>query len=436
MPPTITTESGTIAVPMSSILDALEDVLSEAERKALFGQLIGLRPSGVAPGDLITAELFNDLIGNVNDLLARVAILEGAAGGPIIDSLEPGTSVAVLEKFTVVGRNFNPDPRLNLVRIGDVEINQFRADSTPTRLSFALPDMFASLPATLPVRVVTAGRTSNAVNVTVNEMSKAQKGNFVIGAAIVPAGNVTAGADLAISWPVQAVTLFEDVVNLSLVVAQPNGATASAWLSTLALQPGATMPITPAQTKTVAATMKVPAGATSVQLALQVVSQDKLVKNISDPVTVTIGQAIEASDPRIEFAFRVPSLGGGGLKEGPVEVGGGTLAGIHAKAGGAAGKLIFTATDKRTAGQTPADFTFNAQFDGPSNGLVLGALVPTSSAGVPAGQDVSFDLPLSAPAGATVGATAKLKVTCNQTKTTGGLSTYKAFRTIHVKIIS
>ncbi len=56
-----TADAGTISVPMSSILDALENVLTEDERNALFEQLIGLRPTTVAPGDLITAELFNQI---------------------------------------------------------------------------------------------------------------------------------------------------------------------------------------------------------------------------------------------------------------------------------------------------------------------------------------------------------------------------------------
>src|SRR4051812_48615453 len=90
---TTATDPGTIAVPMSSILDALEGVLTEAERIALFEQLVGLRPSGVAPGDLITAELFNQMQSDINDLVRRVTLIESSSNttpkAPIIHQIVP-----------------------------------------------------------------------------------------------------------------------------------------------------------------------------------------------------------------------------------------------------------------------------------------------------------------------------------------------------------
>ncbi len=102
-----TSDPGSISVPMSSILDALEGVLSDAERTALFEQLIGLRPLGVAPGDRITADLFDQVLSDINDLAKRVAMLEGAGDPilhvPVITQIVPGL-VKTGQEFTVSRR--------------------------------------------------------------------------------------------------------------------------------------------------------------------------------------------------------------------------------------------------------------------------------------------------------------------------------------------
>ncbi|MEO9130207.1 MAG: IPT/TIG domain-containing protein [Sphingomonas sp.] len=432
-----TTDPGTISVPMSSILDALQGVLTEDERTALFEQLIGLRPAGVSPGDLITAELFNQVLSDINDLSVRLANLEGATGGPILESLDPPSIVAVNGLLIVTGKNFNPARNLNTVKIGDVEITQFRADSSPTHLLFPVPDLFTGLPGSFPVRVITGGRTSNALSITIQQPDQIQQGQFVFGPGQVPPGAPTIGQPLAITWNVQAVTMFPDNVILSLLVGSAQGATAAAWLATVAIQPPSPMALLAGQSKQVAVTVTVPAGATSAQLSLRVASKDGNVINVSDPVTVNVGQAVEVSDARIDFSFDIAALAaGGGMTKGKVTIDGVEGDGILVKKG-QTGKLKFHALDKRASGAN-ADFTLVAEIVAPANGLtVTTGPNPTASppAGITAGGDLPFDLPLSAPAGATTGATARLKVTCNQTKASGGLTAYKGFKIIPLKIV-
>lgn len=138
-----TADAGAISVPMSSILDALEGVLTEAERTALFQQLIGLRPSGVAPGDLITAELFNQVLSDVNDLAKRVAVLEGAGDPiphkPVITQIVPGL-VKTGQEFTVFGENLNAN-LLSRIDVDDTNIplDRIKDGSSPTRLVLDAP---------------------------------------------------------------------------------------------------------------------------------------------------------------------------------------------------------------------------------------------------------------------------------------------------------
>lgn len=138
-----TTDPGTISVPMSSILDALEGVLTEAERTALFEQLIGLRPAGVSPGDLITAELFNQVLSDVNDLAQRVAVLEGGSDKvphlPVITQIVPQL-VKTGHEFTVFGQNLNPN-LLSRIDVDDTNIplDRIKDGSSPTRLVLDAP---------------------------------------------------------------------------------------------------------------------------------------------------------------------------------------------------------------------------------------------------------------------------------------------------------
>lgn len=425
-----TSDPGSISVPMSSILDALEGVLTEAERNALFEQLIGLRPSGVAPGDLITAELFNQVLSDINDLSIRLAALEGASGGPILDSLDPPTTVAVNGVLIVTGRNFNPDRRFNIVKMGDIEISQFRADSSPTHLIFPVPDLFTGLPDSLPVRVITGGRMSNAMPITVVPQEKTQGGDFFIGAGQTGGDTVKVGDTLTITWQVQAITFFEDNAALSLVVGSPQGATASAWLGTAAFQPPS-LEILPGATKAVKLSVKVPTGATSVQLSIKVVSQDGHVTNISDPVAITVGQAVEVSDARTAISYN--TVFGGFITEGTVTIDGADGQGLLVQKNKNS-KFKVHAVDTRANGD-PADYTYSVEFVGPANGFTVDPLLPSAAPGIPAGQDGPFDVPLKAQAGTTTGATARIKIICSQTKTSGNLTPYKSFRIIPVKIV-
>ena len=429
-------DPGTISVPLSSILDLLEQTLTDEERAALSDQLILLRPGGVAPGDLITADLFNQMRHDIDDLLGRVSLLEGAAGGPIVESLSPASTIAVNGTLIVRGRNFNPIRNLNSVLIGDVEITQFRSDSSPTQLIFPVPDLFTALPATLPVRVTTGGRTSNALSMTVTMPDQIQNGQYAFGAGQAPAGVITVGQELSINWSVQALTLFPDNIALSLLVGSIDGADADAWLAELEFAPASPMPILPGQTRQVTATVQVPAGAVSANLSLRVASQDGNVVNTSDPVTVTVGDAIEVSDPKIEISFQIPAFGSGSMTIGSVTIDGVTSDGILVKKG-QNGKLKFHALDKRSSGPG-ATFALSAEVLAPANQLTVGTgpnPAASAAASVDPGEDLPFDLPLTAPAGAPTNATARLKVTCAQTRTVSGLAPYTSFKIIPLMIV-
>jgi hypothetical protein len=430
------TDPGTISIPMSSVLDALEGILTEAERAQLFEQLIGLRPDTVAPGDLITAELFNQVRSDINGLLARVATLEGAAGGPVIESLDPSSNVAVNSLLAVNGSNFNIEPNFNIVRIGDKAITQFREESSPTQLLFPVPDLFSNLPQTLPVRVETGGRTSNVMQITIQEEDKIQKGKFEFGPAVVPPGDVEENKTVAITWEVQAITMYDDNVALALIVGDAVGTSAAAWLNQLSFQPAAPVAILAGKSKQVTANVRVPLNAKSAKISLKVTSADGHVSNISDAVAIEVGKEVALSSPKNDLVL---SVIGNGLTKGKVTINGLEGDGVLVKKSNTdKGSIKITLTDARLPadGQQPINLAFQAQFTATASGLVFNPdYSPKTVSNVAYHDDRSFFVPLDASA-ATVGATAQLKASFTQTNTVDATKLFTSWLVIPLKIVA
>jgi hypothetical protein len=75
---TITTVNpGNLVVPLSAIIDHLQGKLTSAELNALLLAVVGDRRNEVRPGDLITADLINQILRDLEDLNARLAAVQG-----------------------------------------------------------------------------------------------------------------------------------------------------------------------------------------------------------------------------------------------------------------------------------------------------------------------------------------------------------------------
>lgn len=144
MPPTTLADEGTVVVTMASVLDALEGIISAEQREAILLDLVGVRSEDVAPGDLITADLFNRMRSDINDLALRVATLEASSAvniaRPEIFSITPNPA-RVGEDIEILGANLNPD-LLNAISIDEsrVPLSRIRQGS-PSRLVLAVPSI-------------------------------------------------------------------------------------------------------------------------------------------------------------------------------------------------------------------------------------------------------------------------------------------------------
>ena len=327
-----TSDPGSISVPMSSILDALEGVLSEAERNALFEQLIGLRPSGVAPGDLITAELFNQMLSDINDLSIRLAMLEGASGGPVIERIEPeGVDKSVNSLLTIIGSNFRPDEPDTFVSFGAINISDFFVDSDEHRMLLPVPVGFGQLPVTVPVSVTCRGKKSNAINITVIDQVVVPTGNLNIqyhGGAL---GEIEIGKTYDLIWRLHSQLNVARSFTLEPVVTGVVGSNANAWIAGIDL-PVAPISLQPGAVQDVTMKVTVPASAQNASINLHAESTaDSFNALAQSPFQLEVGEETPVSDLRATIATLPVNTNE--VRRGTVDVEGQSLPGFKIQPG-------------------------------------------------------------------------------------------------------
>jgi hypothetical protein len=295
-----TSDPGSISVPMSSILDALEGVLTEAERNALFEQLIGLRPSGVAPGDLITAELFNQMLSDINDLSIRLAAIEGASGGPVIDHIEPQGDKPVTSKITIVGANFRPDDVDTVVSFGTVKITDFFLESDEMHLILPVPVSLQGLPADIPVTVTCNGKTSNAVKIHVVPQVITPIGfpHVTYQGAALPV--IVIGTTYDLTWHIHSqVNVSQTFDLIPTVNVQSGTANAAAWLAGVQVIPPGPVTIEPGASLDIAMKVKVPANAGVADVGLRAESTTvDVIQGQGAPLHFAVGDTPKLPDNR------------------------------------------------------------------------------------------------------------------------------------------
>lgn len=202
MTTTTTLPGGEVVVPMSTLLDALASVLSEEERLKLFGELLNLRPARVAPGDLITADLFNRMLDDINDLMLRVAMLEANADTtqipPRIVSISPSI-VRSGEEITVSGQGLAA-VNLQSLRFDNVPvpIGAIKPGSTQTRLVIDTPALIG-LPTQGKAVVLSLANGAGAAQGSYTQLpglaDKLQSAISFVQKGISPAGKIAANSD-------------------------------------------------------------------------------------------------------------------------------------------------------------------------------------------------------------------------------------------------
>ena len=440
------THARVISATTDRLFETVEGLLGrplrDDERLSFTTRLAGIATAPVAPGDLITADLFNQLRADLNDLALRLASVEATNGGPMIDRILPeSATIRAGSLITIVGRNFASAPRMNKVLMDGVEISGIRLDSTPSELSLPVPLTLGGLPRSVDITVETPdGRRSPPRPVRIEAQARVQDGTFVIQPAGGPTGNEVVGAVLSFLFDITAQTLFEDRLSLTVQLTRLAGATEADWRTALAISPPSPLPIQAGQTRRVTVTVQVPAGATAADLLLLVTGEavtqsGGTLAARSETAAIRVGAPVPVSDPRLRFDLDFGPFVGptSDVRPGPVTIGGNTGPGIHVRAG-RSGALIIRVTDLRSSGDPAGVLQHTAQFDpaNPTNWTIR--LTPTSGP-IRAGDNADIQLDLINRAG-NIGDTAILRYESRQTSTSGGLTAYTGFKTIPVLIVS
>lgn len=196
---TTTANPGNIVVPLSAIIDQLQGKMSSADINALLYAIVANKKKEVQPGDLITADLMNQILHDLDDLEMRVAQLEAGSNtttqpGAVITSINPSTNIHVGDHLTVNGNNFNV-PTIN---------NQVSLEQTPITGGFGLGGTSQQFAFDIPDIGVPAGGKTVRLQVSNGAGSPASISFLLLPQVIVPAGRIDVAYSQAPALPVGA----------------------------------------------------------------------------------------------------------------------------------------------------------------------------------------------------------------------------------------
>jgi len=164
-----TVSAGDVVISVAEIFDRLQTKVDPSTLEQLLRDIVSGRRNQVRPGELITAELINQILAQLEGLEVRVTSLEAGVisnpGGPGIGTATPvitqlippeGQPVRVGEELQVLGRDFGISTLTNSVLIDTVRVTSFK-EASDRKLVFDIPTQItdvpaAGRPATLTVR--------------------------------------------------------------------------------------------------------------------------------------------------------------------------------------------------------------------------------------------------------------------------------------------
>lgn len=423
---------------ISEIISVIGDLLTEEQQGQLVTTLLDGRIRQVNPGDLITAGLVNQMLGDITDLAVRVAALEGAKGGPVVTGIAPdNTGIEIGSLLTVMGTGFNREPAFNIVHLGGKTITQFHEGSSEVALIFPVPDLFSGLPKKVDVSVETGGKVSNTYPVNLVAKPREQLGHIDIDEAAMPSGVLAADANVTFGWDVTAATTLDDTLTFTLEVAgaQPP-ATAAQWQASAAngFSPPSQMPIKAGETKRVNLTVHAPVGATAANLQFKAVGIDGQVEKLSPVIEWRAGQSLAVSSPNAEIT--IDEVGDTNFTIVPnFKASNGTTypQGFTAKVG-APCDVAFQIKDKRGSGPS-ANYTCTATFASDQGDWAIAPIMGGSTTGLAPGGDITFAATFDNNAGA-AGKEYFLKIEASQTKSVSGIVPYSSFTIYPIKLIA
>lgn len=182
-------------------------------------------PEPVRPGDLVTAQMFNQLRLLLQGLDARVAGLEAAQGEEdelVILRILPTGTVETGDEMTLIGRNFGVSDE-NTVHIAGVRVRDFKTGSDDTVLIFDVPPIAGLAPEGDLVQLTLSnprGFVSEDVFVVPGAVDVLAATLTVTYQGQAEVGELTPGEDHVLLFDVHAVTTRDATYGLTATVDQ------------------------------------------------------------------------------------------------------------------------------------------------------------------------------------------------------------------------
>ena len=417
--------------------------LTDAERLTFTTRLASINTTAVAPGDLITADLFNDLRADINDLALRLAAVEQGTNRPVLSRAEPAGDITVGSVLTLVGSGFDPLNAVEpiIVRLGEQTISQFNIGSSAGRLTFTVPDGFAALPRVVTATVQVGSRVSNALQVTLRPRPPAPQAGTVIVARssttpILPAP-INVGDRLTFIWQVDAQTARPVPFQFDLEISNASGAAASAWESSRTIAP-ATATIAAGSPQNITTSVTVPAGATAARIAFKATTPDAVTILAPTAIGITIGQAADIPDER--FASLIFDLTDGDtatLLANDIVFEGQQIQGVRVQRGGVDTQIAMQLSIPAPipAGSGAGNYQMEAGFEGAPTGWAV-RLSPRALNGVGAPDSRSVTIIITNSEAVGAGTTRMLRVWARHIPTPGSAPDFSTFRRFPVQPIN
>jgi hypothetical protein len=305
-----------IVVPFSEIVDRLGALIGPDQLNDVLRDIIARRRREVRPGELITAELMNQILGQLESLELRVAALESQPTGggepvPIISDWSP-KPVAVRQRLDVTGLNFPATPSATSVDLDGNFVTHF-ISANATSMSFEVPPGIQSVPRDVPL-TIRNGQRSATVQVSVKPEAVIPKGTMFVNDVTPSLGLIETGKTYTFVFELDSQTIPSEQYQVGVLYSDAVGtATAQTWKqnTTLRLANNAALPsevtVGPESKVTVKAEVTIPAGATSVNFALRAVSVNnpaELTKT-SKLIGIKVGDTQVPSDPHTTFSINI-----------------------------------------------------------------------------------------------------------------------------------
>jgi hypothetical protein len=304
---------GDTVVPLSEILARLESQVSPDVIDNLLRDVLSNRLPEVRPGQLITADLMNQVLFRLASLEVRVARLEQGGGGvasepvPVITDWSP-LEPHLRERLTVNGRNFPAAPGPGSVDFEGVFITHF-ISASPNRLEFEVtPGISGTLPREVTM-TIRNGQRSGTARVRVQPEVIVPRGEMFVTDVTPNLGTIVVGTAYTYVFDLDSQTIPDETYRLEALFTDAAGtATADDWHRNTTLPSNAGgIRCGPTRKERVNVVVRVPTGAQSVNFALRAVSLNNPsgLTRTSGVIAIRVGSTADVNDPRTTLSIDI-----------------------------------------------------------------------------------------------------------------------------------